>query len=244
MQRGVVRSEGWDIYSRVFDGEAALSSVAVRLNSYTYGDQFAPKITALGQLQLVVWSSLGQDGSWEGVYGQLLSGGVPVDSEIHANTTTLSKQIHPVIAADGQDRFVVGWSGFDLNSSFDLFAQCYVTTQPLAQWVVREATLQRAAVGEAARDGSALRLSRPVSANDSAASGEVTLPMLSLQGATAARDQLNWTTQPGARYQIQTSTNLKVWSNVGEPRAAAATSDGLGIDRSEQAVFYRVLRLP
>jgi len=83
---------------------------------------------------LAVWTSMGQDGAWEGVYGRFLnaSGGL-VGGEFCANTTTASRQIHPVVASDGIERFLVGWSGFvGLAGGMDLFAQRYASTnQPL-----------------------------------------------------------------------------------------------------------------
>ena len=62
-----------DIYARSFSSAGAGSgSTVVRVNSYLYGDQYAPRISSLGTDYLVVWTSLGQDGSREGVYGQFL----------------------------------------------------------------------------------------------------------------------------------------------------------------------------
>ena len=37
-----------------------------------YGDQYAPRISAIGVDYLIVWTSLGQDGSREGVFGQFV----------------------------------------------------------------------------------------------------------------------------------------------------------------------------
>ena len=46
----------------------ASAARSVRVNTHIYGDQYAPRISAIGSDYLVVWTSLGQDGSREGVY--------------------------------------------------------------------------------------------------------------------------------------------------------------------------------
>src|SRR5207249_12179156 len=73
-QRANVRApESWDIYGRNFSGNAEAASEALRINSTVYGDQFGPKTSHIGDHQLVVWTSIGQDRSREGAYGQALS---------------------------------------------------------------------------------------------------------------------------------------------------------------------------
>ncbi len=71
--------ESWDVYGRGYAADGTASAAARRINSYTPGDQFGPKISAAGASQMVVWTSLGQDGSREGVFGKVfipnLSGG-------------------------------------------------------------------------------------------------------------------------------------------------------------------------
>jgi hypothetical protein len=130
----VVRSNSWDIFSRIVSGAGIGSPVRI-VNTRLLGDQFAPKIGAVGTDYLVVWTSLAQDGSRDGVFGQFLNGaGVSVGGEILVNTTTVSQQIHPAVASDGASRFLVGWTSFGGGAnSFDLFAQRYGTVnQPLA----------------------------------------------------------------------------------------------------------------
>ncbi|PYI83099.1 MAG: hypothetical protein DME26_15730 [Verrucomicrobia bacterium] len=97
------------------------------MNSFTYGDQFAPKAAAIGTTVLVVWTSLGQDGSWEGVYGRGLStDGRFISDEFRVNTTKISKQMHPAVAADGSSSFIVVWTSYVGGvGRFDLFAQKY-----------------------------------------------------------------------------------------------------------------------
>jgi hypothetical protein len=44
------------------------------------------------------------------------------------NTTTVSRQIQPAVASDGVSRFLVVWSSFVGDTSFDLFAQQFLQT--------------------------------------------------------------------------------------------------------------------
>jgi hypothetical protein len=50
------------------------------------------------------------------------------------NTTTISQQMHPAVASDGVDQFLVVWTGFTLSSlNFDLFAQRYANVAAILQ---------------------------------------------------------------------------------------------------------------
>ena len=133
MQKDVqTRTDSWDIHARPFSAgpSGASGGVTRRVNAQTYGDQFAPKISSAGSDYLVVWTSLGQDGSREGVYGQFLhSDGSLAGGEFRVNTATVSQQMHPALASDGNGRFLTMWTGFvGGDASFDFFAQRYVAT--------------------------------------------------------------------------------------------------------------------
>jgi hypothetical protein len=123
----------WDIYARPYSS-AGVGGTITNVNTYQYGDQYIPKISALGTDYLVVWTSLAQDGSREGVYGQVLrNNGARAGSEFRVNTTTIGQQLHPTVSSDGFSRFVVAWTSYVAGgNSFDLFAQRYVNNaQPL-----------------------------------------------------------------------------------------------------------------
>lgn len=124
------RSNGWEIMGRSFSAEGVASGADFKVNTNTYGDQYRPKITAVGNDCVVVWTSMGQDGSWEGVFGRLLQGGAaPSGDEFLANNTTVSKQIFPAIASNGANQFLISWSSFVGVTGFDLFARKYVFNQ-------------------------------------------------------------------------------------------------------------------
>lgn len=53
---------------------------------------------------------------------------------------------------------------------------------------------------------------------------------------------VNWNTEPGLIYQLQSSANLGPWSNVGGPRFAAGYLDSLYVGAGNMG-YYRVIRL-
>lgn len=126
---GNISSNSWDIVARSFDAQGKAVTGSLSVNSTTYGDQYAPQLSARGADVMAVWTSMGQDGSWEGVYGRVLNNaGVFVSEEVPVNTTYKSKQFRPSIATDGENQFLVVWSGFEKiekepEATFDLFAQ-------------------------------------------------------------------------------------------------------------------------
>ena len=77
-----------------------------------------------------------------------------------------------------------------------------------------------------------------------AAGRSIGLPRLTVSGA-AGRLNLQWTAQSGARYQVERSADLRVWSPIGGARTAVNENEALEIDaRDAGAAFFRVLRLP
>lgn len=129
---GGVRNQGWDVMSRGFDAQGAARRPQARVNVYTDGNQYGPRMTGVGSSYLAVWTSLNQDGSREGVYARGLTGdGASSGDEFRVNTTTISQQIFPAVASDGTTRAVAVWSGFGAGTSFDVYAQRYVLDQPL-----------------------------------------------------------------------------------------------------------------
>jgi hypothetical protein len=126
-------TNGWDILARTFSSAGTGGTVRY-VNSTRVGDQYLPSISFDGMDYLVIWTSLGQDDSREGVFGQFLNNdGTPDWFEFRVNTTWVSQQMQPVAASDGQGRFLAAWTGYIGGvGRFDLFAQRYVNAaQPL-----------------------------------------------------------------------------------------------------------------
>ncbi len=335
-----VVSNSWDVFSRPISS-TGVGGIVRRVNTQSYGDQFAPRISAAGSDFLVVWTSLGQDNSHEGVFGQFLdSSGAWAGGELLVNTTTSGSQIHPAIASDGTARFLVAWTSFGGGiNSFDLYAQRYAkvsqplptpaapfvtvlasnalsvswpplagfnianyevhadnaanatATIPMTWWTMTglaPGSTHSFQIAYVLSDGRRSSLSPPASGTtysagaswggipqewmlgyfggdmfawpsprtDSDGDGASNLDeFLAGTDPTNANSVLrvrlqpspqglflNWNTEPGFIYQVQTSTDLKNWVNVGTPRFAAGTVDSTYVGGSN-ANYYRVSRL-
>lgn len=128
-QKDPDRNTARDIYTRSFSAGGAAQSDAVRANTFAFGDQYAPRIASSGNRAFLIWSSLGQDGSSEGVYARLFSGANAAGNEVRVNTTTLYRQQQPAVAGDGAGNFVGVWSSLKRNNGYDVFGQRFSITQ-------------------------------------------------------------------------------------------------------------------
>lgn len=124
----------FDIYGRTFTSGGVGGSVFY-INTHLYGDQYVPRVSAIGLDYFVVWTSLGQDGSREGIFGQFVhNDGSLLGNELRVNTTTVGQQLQPVVAADGANQFLVVWTSFSgVPNNFDLFAQRYANVAAILQ---------------------------------------------------------------------------------------------------------------
>lgn len=129
----LVQTNSLDVIARSYDASGIAITAATVVNATTYGDQYAPRIAAQGSSLMVVWTSLGQDGSFEGIYGRALTAsGVPAGEEFLVNSTTLNRQLHPAMAADNAGRLLVVWASYTgVASGTDLYAQRYASGQPV-----------------------------------------------------------------------------------------------------------------
>ena len=128
----VTAINGWDIYERSFTN--ANGGQVNRVNSYTYGDQYNPRISVVGGNYLIVWTSLGEDGSREGVFGQFVNeGDVLAGGQFLVNTTTVGQQMHPAVASDGYDQYLAVWTSFTTTNGFDLYAQRFINSEAVLE---------------------------------------------------------------------------------------------------------------
>ena len=91
-----------------------------QVNTYTDNDQRNPSVTELsGGGFVITWNSDGQDGSVDGIYGQLFdSSGNKVGSEFLANTYTDNTQRYPSVAGLSGGGFVVTWQSYIQDGSY------------------------------------------------------------------------------------------------------------------------------
>jgi hypothetical protein len=117
-------SARFDVACRVVDATGVPSGPERLVNSETFGDQYRPRLAVNPHGVLAVWTSLGQDGSWEGVFGRWINAsGEPVGDDIQVNSQMGGGQILPALAAARDSGLVVAWSSNLPRSGYEVFAQ-------------------------------------------------------------------------------------------------------------------------
>ena len=106
-----------DVFVRFLDANGNFTSGITRANTFATGVQSDADVAVLPDgTVMVVWTSLGQDGDGEGVYGQrFTSRGVRDGAEFLINQSTARNQSMPNVAALNGDRFVVCWVSESVN---------------------------------------------------------------------------------------------------------------------------------
>ncbi len=120
-------AKSYDVFMRRYNAAGAPLADEARVHEQDNAPQYDVRLESLGDDQLAVWTSYGQDGSAEGVFGRFISGtGQFLSGDIQFNTAqTLSKQIHPAVASDGMGRMLAVWTSFNAGSSFDIRVKRY-----------------------------------------------------------------------------------------------------------------------
>jgi len=106
-----------DIFARFLDTQGNFLGGVQRVNTRVSGIQTDADVATLSDGQsLVVWTSFGQDGDKEGVYGQRFTArGIRDGTEFLINQTTSRNQSKPSVTALEGDKFVVGWISESTN---------------------------------------------------------------------------------------------------------------------------------
>jgi len=120
----------WGVYGQRFDALGNKVGREFAISTYTSGSQMAPVISALvdGGF-VVVFESLGQDGSGYGVYGQRFErDGNRAGTEFRVNTVTTYDQNYPWVAPLADGGFIVVWQSFGQDGShFGVFGQRFAS---------------------------------------------------------------------------------------------------------------------
>jgi hypothetical protein len=117
----------YGVVGRSLDGSGGPAGDEFRVNTYTTGYQLQPAVAGTSDTDfVVVWDSVGQDGSGLGVFAQRLGvGGTPIGPEFRVNTYVTSHQRYPAVAAHPAG-FVVVWEGHVQDGdSYGVFGQRY-----------------------------------------------------------------------------------------------------------------------
>ena len=109
---------GFGVFGQRFDASGGKVGLEFPVNSYTTNDQIEPR-AAMDQDGgfVVVWSSYGQDGSNNGIFGQRLDRlGNKLGAEFPINTYTTDRQARSSLASDGVG-FVAVWESDDQSEA-------------------------------------------------------------------------------------------------------------------------------
>jgi GH24 family phage-related lysozyme (muramidase) len=107
------------IYAQVFDADGGRVASEFQVNTTVAGDQLNPHIAALADGGFVIdWTSNGQDGSGNGVYGQRFdASGHAVGNEFQVNTYTDNNQSGTSISGLPNGEFVAIWDSAGQDGS-------------------------------------------------------------------------------------------------------------------------------
>ncbi len=104
----------YGIFARRYERDGTPLSSEIPVNTHTTGSQTNPRVGVHpGGDFVVVWTSVGQDGSGAGVVGRRFDRtGTPLGGEFVVNTSTTGGQYADTVAVDPAGNFVVGWTQY------------------------------------------------------------------------------------------------------------------------------------
>ncbi len=120
---------GNGVKAQFVDRSGSLVGPAFIVNSFVAGDQQLPSVDAdLQGRSVVVWESVGQDGSQTGIYGQRFDrDGARLGGEFQVTSNAPSDQTWPSVAVDSFGNFVVVYESFQESNELvqDSFIRAY-----------------------------------------------------------------------------------------------------------------------
>lgn len=115
-----------EVMVQFVNADGTASGEAFRANSFRTASQSDASVTALADGGFVVtWTSLRQDGSETGIFGQRFAAdGTPLGAEFQVNTFTAGDQFESAVTALADGGFVVTWSSYARDGSdYGIYAQ-------------------------------------------------------------------------------------------------------------------------
>jgi hypothetical protein len=125
---------GDGVFGQRYAGSGAPLGPEFLVNTQTAGNQNSPAVAADAAGNFVVsWSSVGQDGSGYGVFGQRYdAAGARLGPEFRVNTNTIGSQTASAVASDLSGNFVVVWQGAGgYGAGYGIFGQRYLPILPV-----------------------------------------------------------------------------------------------------------------
>jgi hypothetical protein len=118
---------GGGIFAQRYNPSGTPVGVEFQVNTYTTSEQRGPRVASdpNGNF-VVVWVSVGQDGSDRGIYARRYDTTSGPGPEFRVNTHTTARQNSPAVAMDPAGNFVVTWHSLGVDgSSYSVQAQRY-----------------------------------------------------------------------------------------------------------------------
>ncbi len=112
--------DGNGIFGQVYDSIGTKQGEEFQVNTYTNSGQLYPSVCGLSDGGFVIcWESMGQDGSYLGVFGQVYDQmGIKQGEEFQVNTYTYDAQWSPSVSSLPNGDFVVCWSSRCQDSGY------------------------------------------------------------------------------------------------------------------------------
>lgn len=117
-----------EVVGRIFDPTGKEVKEEFQINTYYKDSQSSPSVAGGPDRFVVVWESMAQDGSGDGVFGQLFYGdGKTLGNEFQINKSIQDFQRQPSVAMASSGHFLVAWNGYSQTpgSISDIFAKTY-----------------------------------------------------------------------------------------------------------------------
>jgi len=119
-------SSAWGIFAQMYNRKGQPIGFEFQVNTYTKWYQWHPAIAMDEKGNFVItWSSVGQDGSTDGVFAQMYNRkGKAIGEEFQVNTYTEGKQCSPAVGMDSKRNFAITWDSLRQDGSKEgVFAQ-------------------------------------------------------------------------------------------------------------------------
>ena len=187
------------VYARQFDATGTAVGGEFRVNTTTAGDQRSASVAIDDDgTFVIVWTSDGQDGDGEGVFGQRFDEfGSAVGGEFQVNTTTAANQLLPRVAANASGDFVVTWTSENQDGGgLGIFAQRFAASGAASgnEFQVNATSAGDQAQSTAALDAAGNLIVAWTSDNQDGDGWGVFARRFSSSGAAGAEFQVNGTT--------------------------------------------------
>ncbi len=116
------------VFGQLFNADGTKNGSEFQVNTYTTNKQHYSSVASLSNNKFVItWFSEGQDGSSNGIFGQMFNAdGTKNGLEFPVNTYTINSQEHPSVTNLNNNGFVITWGSYGQDgSSYGIYGQLF-----------------------------------------------------------------------------------------------------------------------